>query len=190
MLKKLLSLLAWLVRKDSKSQKNEEVVQTSTVPITNTWPTKPVEEPIAPTPIKSTSPKYMISRKELNPKGFPLTEEQEKYQQILYEAINKVRTAYGKPMYVTSGVRSMEDHLRIYKEKGITDPAKIPMASRHLIGAAVDIADSDSSLWNWCMDNIKVLEEAGLYLEDKSATPTWVHFQCTPPKSGKRIFKP
>ena len=131
----------------------------------------------------------MISRKELNPKSFALTEVQEQNQQVLFEAINKVRAAYGKPMYVTSGVRDMQDHLRIYKEKGVPED-KVPMGSQHLQGAAVDIADSDSSLWNWCMVNMQVLIEAGLYLEDKEATPTWIHFQVKAPKSGKRIFKP
>jgi len=36
--------------------------------------------------------------------------------EILKERINKVRTLYGKPMTVTSGYRSMQDHKRIYSE--------------------------------------------------------------------------
>jgi hypothetical protein len=123
----------------------------------------------------------MITRAELNPKGYTLTEEQEQWQQVLFVAINKVRSAYGKPMIVNSGVRSMQDQMRI-------NPSA--PKSKHLLGAAVDISDKDGQLWDWCMKNIKVLEEAGLYLEDKKATPTWVHFQCIPPKSGRRIFIP
>jgi uncharacterized protein YcbK (DUF882 family) len=108
----------------------------------------------------------------------------------LLEKINKIRKAYSKPMTVTSGLRDMADHLRIYKAKGITDPAKIPMKSRHLKGAAVDIADPKQELQKWCLDNIKKLEEIDLWCEDFAYTSTWVHFQIIPPKSGKRFFVP
>ena len=123
----------------------------------------------------------MITLKELNPRSRPLTDDQEANLELLRAAINKVRKAYGKPMVVTSGFRSVEDQQLI-------NP-RAPK-SKHLLGLAVDIADADGKLWAWCMANMPVLEEAGLYLEDKSATPTWVHFQASPPKSGKRIFKP
>jgi hypothetical protein len=45
--------------------------------------------------------------------------------QELLVKINKVRTYWAKAMTVTSGLRTMGDHLRIYKNKGITDPKKI-----------------------------------------------------------------
>lgn len=108
---------------------------------------------------------------------------------ILLERINKVRAAYGKAMNVSSGYRSMEGHLRIYKQKGITDQSKIPMKSNHLFGRAVDIADN-GSLQKWCKDNVKTLEEIGLWMESFDATPTWVHFQINPPRSGNRFFNP
>lgn len=104
--------------------------------------------------------------------------------------INKIRTAYNKPMTVTSGYRTMQDHIRIYNAKGIMDLKKIPMQSRHLYGKAVDISDPNKDLQKWCLANIKMLEDVGLWLEDFSATPNWVHFQIEPPKSGKRMFKP
>jgi hypothetical protein len=34
------------------------------------------------------------------------------------------------------------------------------------------------------------MEEAGLWMEDFSATKTWLHVQITPPASGNRFFKP
>lgn len=108
----------------------------------------------------------------------------------LLDLVNKVRTAYDKPMTVSSGYRSMEDHLRIYKDKGVTDPSKIPMQSRHLSGRAVDILDGKHELQTWCKDNVKKLEEIGLWMEDFSATPNWCHFQSVAPKSGKRFFLP
>jgi uncharacterized protein YcbK (DUF882 family) len=109
---------------------------------------------------------------------------------ILLERINKIRDAYGKPMTVTSGLRTMEDHLRIYREKGITDINRIPMKSRHLYGQAVDISDPKQELQKWCLANVKLLEEVGLWMEDFSATPNWCHFQVVAPGSGNRFFKP
>lgn len=104
--------------------------------------------------------------------------------------INKVRDAYGRPMIVTSGFRSMEDHLRIYKQKGITDKSKIPMKSKHLFCQAVDISDADGKLKKWINENVKLMEEIGLWFEDFSKTPTWVHVQIIPPSSNKRFFMP
>lgn len=118
------------------------------------------------------------------------TPEIQKNLNDLLVKLNKVRALYGKPMIVTSGLRTMEDHLRIYREKGITDPKKIPMKSRHLTGDAADFGDSKQELQKWCLANVKVLEEIGLYCEDFSATKNWVHFQQLPPKSGKRFFMP
>lgn len=109
---------------------------------------------------------------------------------VLLDKLNMVRAAYGKPMTVTSGLRSMADHLRIYAEKGITDKTKIPMKSRHLSGQAADIYDPKQALQKWVMQNLDVVEKAGLWMEDFSATKNWVHFQIIPPASGKRFFKP
>lgn len=134
----------------------------------------------------------MISLKEIL-KGADFNKQPEEVKSNLLELlekINKVRTAYGKSMIITSGLRTMEDHLRIYKEKGITDTKKIPMASRHLIGAAVDIADSKKELQKWCLENVKLLEEIGLWMEHFDHTPTWTHFQIKSPRSGARFFKP
>lgn len=132
----------------------------------------------------------MITLQELNLKNFKLNEEQEKNILILHEKINKVRVLYGKPMVVTSGVRDIEDHKRIYREKGITDDAKIPMKSKHLFAQACDIADPKGELAKWCHDNIKHLEDIGLWCEDTEVTKGWVHFQIVSPKSGSRFFKP
>ena len=103
--------------------------------------------------------------------------------------VNKVRTAYDKPMIVTSGLRTVKHHLEIYARKGIYPP-KVPMKSNHLSGRAVDFSDSDGKLKAWVKENIKLIEEIGLYMEDFSATKTWCHFQINPPRSGKRFFMP
>lgn len=107
----------------------------------------------------------------------------------LHKRINIVRLAYGKPMIVTSGLRTLKHHLEIYARKGIYPP-KVPMKSNHLSGRAVDFADGNGELKKWVKDNIKLMEEVGLWLEDFSATKTWCHFQINPPKSGNRFFLP
>lgn len=109
---------------------------------------------------------------------------------ILLKKVNQIRQAYGKPMTVTSGYRSLEDHLRIYRQKGITDKSKIPMKSNHLSGRAVDFADANGELKKWVLANVSLLESIGLWCEDFSATPTWLHMQTNKPASGNRFFKP
>lgn len=99
----------------------------------------------------------------------------------LLERINKIRTAYGKPMLVSSGYRTPESN---------DATANAAKASNHLIGAAVDIADKDVKLWNFVVQNLQLCKDTGLWLEDKRWTPNWVHFQIFPPKSGKRIYRP
>jgi hypothetical protein len=103
---------------------------------------------------------------------------------VLHDRMNALRARYGKPMLVTSGVRSIDDQKRLDAKLGRV------RSSPHLKGAACDIWDRDGHLWGWCMSNLKLLEEIGLWLEDKSRTPSWVHFQIYPPKSGNRIFLP
>lgn len=123
----------------------------------------------------------MLSLKELNPHNFPVDMEITSNLNTLLERMNKVRTAWGKPMTVTSGLRSSADQQRI-------NP-KAPR-SNHLKGAACDIADADRSLTTWIKAHLPLMEEIGLWFEDFDSTPTWVHFQIFPPKSGNRVFKP
>jgi uncharacterized protein YcbK (DUF882 family) len=112
----------------------------------------------------------------------------------LLEKMNKVREAYGKPMTISSGLRSMQHHLEIYAAKGITDKSKIPLKSNHLYGKACDVADADGKLKEWVKANISLMEEIGFWFESFDATPSWVHFQTQPFGSykpgGTRFFKP
>lgn len=103
--------------------------------------------------------------------------------------VNKVREKYGKAMTVTSGYRTMKHHLEIYKAKGKVPP-NVPMKSNHLYGRACDISDPKQTLQKWCKENVKFLEEVGLWMEDFSETKTWVHFQINPPRSGNRFYMP
>ena len=109
---------------------------------------------------------------------------------ILLEKVNKVRQAYGKPMTITSGLRTKEDQIRVYAQKGITDLSKIPMGSKHISGQAVDISDPKGEFKDWIMENISLFEELGIYMEAFEYTKNWVHMQIIAPKSGSRFFKP
>lgn len=112
----------------------------------------------------------------------------------LLDRVNKVRLAWAKAMTVTSGVRTWEDHLRIYASKGVTDISKIPKASHHLEtvtdSAAVDIADPGLEITKWLKtpEGNSVLEDAGLYCEEGNTN--WWHCQNKAPASGHRWFLP
>ena len=62
--------------------------------------------------------------------------------------------------------------------------------SRHLTGQAVDLPDRDRTLATWCVDNLDVLKEIGLWMEDPRWTKSWVHVQIVPPNSGKVVYIP
>lgn len=102
---------------------------------------------------------------------------------VLLERINKIRSAYGKPMKVNDGLR--------IKGKHDYGSAK----SNHYKGLAIDIDDDESgTFWFWIMNNLKLIQEVGLWLEHGCWTHhkngTWVHLQIVPPASKKRIFVP
>lgn len=131
----------------------------------------------------------MISMEELL-KDYKLEDQPEATQKNLQELltrVNIVRQAWGKPMTVTSGLRTPEDQIRIYKAKGNDHP---PMGSKHLVGAAVDIYDPQLELTAWLKSDSgsPVLHLADLYCEEGNSN--WVHFQIYPPASNKRWFLP
>ena len=86
---------------------------------------------------------------------------------------------------VTSGLRSVEQQNKLV-EQG-KSRAKTSM---HVIGAAADLYDPRSELDEWVSQNVKVIEDIGLWFEHKNYTPNWSHIQIYPPQSGKRFFIP
>lgn len=139
----------------------------------------------------------MISMDELLNGKYQLEDQTEEIQNnlnILLERVNQIRTLWGQPMKVTSGLRTMEDHIRIYTQKAAAagvpfDMSKVPMGSRHLTGGAVDVYDPDLSLTAWLKQNdSQALVDAQLWCEQ--GNKNWVHFQITPPNSGNRWFLP
>lgn len=127
----------------------------------------------------------VISPKELNPHNYPTTPDIEANLKILLYRINQVRSAYGEPMTVTSGLRS------IFQQEALIDQGKSNAPhSKHLSGEAVDILDEDHKLRDWVKLNLQLMETIGFWFESFDSTPTWIHFQIVPPKSGIRIFIP
>jgi hypothetical protein len=110
--------------------------------------------------------------------GAPLTNEQWKNLTKLIIAVNKLRTAYGKPLTVSSGYRPP-------KQNAAAGGAK---NSTHLHCMAIDFSDPKGELDAWCMANLDKLEEWGLWLEHPDATPTWTHLDIRP--RSNRVFKP
>lgn len=114
-------------------------------------------------------------------KQFPLSTQLEDNLEVLLFALNKLRIKYGKPMFVSSGYRPPEIN-------GAT-----PGASRnslHQVCLACDFRDSNKELAKWCLENLNVLAECGLWLENPAHTPNWVHVQAKAPRSSNRVFNP
>ena len=79
-----------------------------------------------------------------------------------------------------------------WRPKGINEhTANAAGGSKHLTALACDVKDDNSrSLARWCLGNLDVLEEIGLWMEDPQWTPSWVHLQIVPPGSGRRVYIP
>jgi hypothetical protein len=60
--------------------------------------------------------------------------------------------------------------------------------SSHKDGKGVDVYDPLDKLDRWVTDSI--LTSYGLYREDPSKTPGWLHLTTRAPHSGKRTFMP
>lgn len=109
---------------------------------------------------------------------------------ILIPKVNDLLEKFGSYRPITSGYRSKEDQIRIYKQKlgAAYNISKVPMGSCHLVGLAVDLADANADLYRWLKANEQVLEDLGLYCEERMGG--WQHIQAKAPKSGKRWFLP
>lgn len=127
----------------------------------------------------------MIALHELNPHKYKTTADIDYNLAILLKRLNIIRKEYGKPMTITSGLRS-DTHQKKLIAQGLSNAKR----SNHMTGCACDVKDLDGELKDWILGRIPLLEQVGLWCEDFDYTPTWVHFQIVPPKSGKRFFIP
>lgn len=100
---------------------------------------------------------------------------------ILIDRVRKLLEAFGEERAITSGWRPPSVNAN-------TPGAAIK--SKHMTGQAVDLADPDGDLDEWCFENQDLLQQFELWLEHPAATKNWCHLQSIPPKSGKRVFWP
>lgn len=122
---------------------------------------------------------------ELNKRKYPTTAIIDGNLNELCRRLNKIRAAWGKPMIVTSGLRSEAQQQDLIKA-GKSAATK----SKHLLGLAADIQDEGNLLYDFLAANPKLMEEAGIWCESKVATANWCHIQISPPNSGRRFFIP
>lgn len=113
------------------------------------------------------------------------TDEIQKNGRATVVAINKV-LAMAEIDGIARGIVSSG-----WRPQSINDStANAAKTSKHLTAEGGDILDPDRALAQWCVNNPDKLAECGVWVEDPRWTPTWVHFQTAPPKSGKRIYIP
>ena len=111
----------------------------------------------------------------------------------LQTKVNLFLSHYTGKTRVTSGFRTLVEHFRIYStiafKKGVPfNRHAVPTKSNHLYGKAVDLLDTDGSLYTFAFDNQPLLESIGLWCE--RGTKGWLHCQTVPPLSGSRFFYP
>lgn len=96
----------------------------------------------------------------------------------------RVREAWGKPLFVSSGMRC-KAHTLALRLKGI--PAAL--GSAHIEGKAVDLVPSDlkdlPAFQAFCIKNLTTWN---VWMEDPLHTTMWVHLDKRP--RPNRIFKP
>jgi hypothetical protein len=110
-----------------------------------------------------------------------LTDEKRSNAEETIDKANQLLERFGETRKVNSGWRPAS----INKSTVGAAPK-----SKHMECLAIDLEDKDGSLDAWCLENLEVLQEIGLWLESPDATPNWCHIQIVPPRSGNRVFKP
>ena len=100
----------------------------------------------------------------------------------LLDRVNALLKGFGEDRSVNSGWRPPALN-------AATNGAALK--SKHMTGNAVDLADPEGDLDDWCSENDgALLSSYGLWMEHPAATKGWCHLQNLPPKSGRRIFYP
>lgn len=126
-----------------------------------------------------TLPHYWMGRDAKYPDA--MTPEIEGNAIELLTRVNLLLESFGHERKVNSGWRPPEVNAKT---------AGSALKSKHMTGQAIDLADPDGDLDQWCLDNESELVRLGLWLEHPASTRGWTHLQSIPPKSGRRIFYP
>jgi hypothetical protein len=112
---------------------------------------------------------------------YPITPEMALDAEDLVSRVNRVLHEFGEDRVVTSGYRPPKINAQVH--------GAAPK-SNHTICRACDLEDKDGRLDQFCLDNLALLEEIGLWLESPIHTDSWCHVQKVPPHSGNRVFLP
>lgn len=110
-----------------------------------------------------------------------LTEELKQNAQTTVDKANALLERFGQRRDITSGWRPTAVN------KLVSGAAA---RSNHMRCCAVDLADPDGDLDEWCLAHPHILMEVGLWQEHPASTKGWCHVQIVPPKSGNRVFYP
>lgn len=98
----------------------------------------------------------------------------------LLTRVNRLLSHFGQYRRIVCGfVPSEEENAR---------RANASVRSKHLQAQAVDLADPDGDLDQFCMDNQPLLERCCLWLEHPAMTKGHCHLQSVPPLTGRRVF--
>lgn len=112
---------------------------------------------------------------------WPPTQEMLDHAQETCYRLSYVLGMFGEQRHIVSG----------YRPPAINEiTANASTTSKHLTCQAGDLEDKNGELKQWCLTNLDILAEIGLWMEDPLSTPTWVHLQTLAPASGSRVFKP
>jgi hypothetical protein len=111
--------------------------------------------------------------------GF-VTKEVEGNAHMFVQRLNALLLLFGKERTLSSG----------FRDKASNKAAGGAAFSWHILGLAADIEDKDRELAKFILSDSAHLRKCGLYAEHPDKTPTWVHVQSEPPRSGRRIFQP
>jgi hypothetical protein len=99
----------------------------------------------------------------------------------LIDRVNLLLDSFGETRKVNSGWRPPEVNAKT---------VGAALKSKHMTGRAVDLADPDGDLDQWCLENENELVRLQLWQEHPAATKGWCHLQSVPPKSNRRCFYP
>lgn len=111
----------------------------------------------------------------------------------LLARVNRLMRQFGQNRRVARGFApSTETGQEVVMEGAIIIDVNIYTRSRHQTAEAVDLADPDGDLDQWLLDNQKLLESCGLWIEHPATTRGHCHLQSVPPKGGsrRRVFYP
>ena len=121
-----------------------------------------------------TLQQYLMGRE----KEYPLSLEQALNAADLLSRVNYLLAKLGIVANVSSG----------YRPGHYNKAAGGAIKSNHLICKAIDLKDSTGIIANTLRNNVKLLEECGLWLENPDRTNGWAHLDTK--QRTNRIFNP